>query len=285
MRMAETADIDRLIVRVSIAVPDGSLPPSVIALDPADPLPATHVEHQFAKIFRGKQGLGRLTLGSQAFDLDNGAGTTVDELMFVPLKAIKPLGAYAAYSGATTGTVAAGNFKIGTTVGGGEVVAATAYENAKTVGTVTVAALASAAVIPAGTPIWIRHTGVAAVQAGLAQIVFEFAYDDEYCNDDTIVHVALAAGEVFAVEGTHITKPTGDQTLTVDVKKNGTTILTAPIALDTTLVDSDVLAAAMAAGADYEAGDIISMTWAHGGSSGVNGKKPAVAIWFREFPG
>lgn len=110
---------------------------------------------------------------SQLFDLDNGAGTTVDEVVLRPAVAITITAARIVYTEATTGTVAAGNAKIGTTVAGAEIVAATAYGNAAAVGTVTPMVIVAGAV-PAGTPVIVRHTGVAATQAGRAFVEIEY---------------------------------------------------------------------------------------------------------------
>jgi hypothetical protein len=110
---------------------------------------------------------------SMRFDLDNGAGTTVDDVVLIPGVAIVITAARAVYTDATTGTVAGANFKVGTTVGGGEIVAATAYENTKAVGTKTDGVIVAGAVA-AGTPVIVRHTGVAATQAGQAYIEIEY---------------------------------------------------------------------------------------------------------------
>lgn len=110
---------------------------------------------------------------SMRFDLDNGAGTTIDDVILVPGVAITITAARIVYTDATTGTVAAGNAKIGTTVGGAEIVAATAYENAKTVGTTTAMTIVAGAVPAAGLVI-VRHTGVAATQAGQAYVEIEY---------------------------------------------------------------------------------------------------------------
>jgi hypothetical protein len=110
---------------------------------------------------------------SASFDLDNGAGTTVDDVILRPDALITILAARIVYSDATTGTVAAGNAKIGTTVGGAEIVAATAYENAKAIGTKTDMTIVSGTVA-AGTPVIVRHTGVAATQAGRAYVEIEY---------------------------------------------------------------------------------------------------------------
>lgn len=113
---------------------------------------------------------------TEAFDLDNGAGTTIDRVILRPSVAITIQSARIVYEDATSGTVAAGNARIGTTVGGSEIVAATSYENSKAVGTVTAMTLVSSAVA-ANTPICVRHTGVGATQAGRAHVEIEFTVD------------------------------------------------------------------------------------------------------------
>lgn len=118
----------------------------------------------------------RLQARSESFDLDNGAGVTVDRVLIRPTGAITITAARIVYDDATTGTVAAGNAKIGTTVGGAEIVAATAYGDAQAVGTTTAMAIVSGAV-PAGTPVIVRHTGVAATQAGRAVVEIEYTAD------------------------------------------------------------------------------------------------------------
>ena len=118
------------------------------------------------------------TLRSEIFDLDNGAGTTVDSVMGLFTRPVQLLTARIIYTDATTGTVAAGNAKIGTTVGGAEVVTATAYGNAATVGTKTAMTLLVASVA-ANTMITARHTGVASTQAGKAYVEIEYAFFDD----------------------------------------------------------------------------------------------------------
>jgi hypothetical protein len=118
------------------------------------------------------------TVRSRPFDLDNGAGTTVDDVILRAARQVKILAARIIYTGATTGTVAAGNAKIGTTVGGAEIVAATSYENTKTVGTTTAMTLVET-VVAANAFISVRHTGVASTQAGEAYVEIDYQrYDD-----------------------------------------------------------------------------------------------------------
>lgn len=110
------------------------------------------------------------------FNLDNGAGAAVDDVLLKAANAIQIVAARIVYVDATSGTVAAGNAKLGTTLGGAEIVAATAYGNAKAVGSETAMTIVSGAV-PAGGSVFCRHTGVAATQAG--QAVVEIEYVDQ----------------------------------------------------------------------------------------------------------
>ena len=117
----------------------------------------------------------RMIARSTDFNLDNGAGTPVDCAVMKHSKAVRILSARIVYSDATSGTVAAGNAKVGTTVNGAEIVAATAYGNAKAVGTETALVLVDP-LVPAGTPVIVRHTGVAATQAGFAFVELEYIF-------------------------------------------------------------------------------------------------------------
>lgn len=109
------------------------------------------------------------------FNLDNGNGTTIDDVILRCSQPIKINAARIVYVDATTGTVAGGSAGIGTTVGGVELVAATNYENTKAVGTTTAMTLkAAAAYVAANTPICVRHTGVASTQAGQSVVEIEY---------------------------------------------------------------------------------------------------------------
>jgi hypothetical protein len=118
------------------------------------------------------------TARSKAFNLDNGNGTTDDDVILRATRRVKLLAARIVYTGATTGTVAAANAKIGTSVGGAEIVAATAYEDTKTVGTSTAMTLVATEVAANGF-IAVRHTGVAATQAGLAYVELDYQLFDD----------------------------------------------------------------------------------------------------------
>lgn len=124
---------------------------------------------------------GGAITGSQAtqrarsvwFNLDNGSGTTIDDVLMKATAAITITAARIIYVDATSGTVAAGTVQIGTTLTGTDIVAATAYENAKAVGTETTLVVAAGSVA-AGGAVFVRHTGVAATAAG--QVVIEIEY-------------------------------------------------------------------------------------------------------------
>jgi len=107
------------------------------------------------------------------FNLDNGAAATIDDVIMKVSVAMTVIAARIVYVDATTGTVAAGNARIGTTLGGSEVVAATAYGDAVAVGTQTAMTIVSG-VIAAGGAVFVRHTGVAATQAGQAFVEIEY---------------------------------------------------------------------------------------------------------------
>ncbi len=117
------------------------------------------------------------TRRSRDFDLDNGAATTIDDCVMVPHRAVTVIAARLVYTVVTSGVCAAGNVKVGTSVAGAQIVAATAYENAKTVGTKTALTIVSGAV-PANTPIIVRHTGVAAAVDGYVFVEIDYTVDD-----------------------------------------------------------------------------------------------------------
>lgn len=117
----------------------------------------------------------RQVVQTQLFNIDNGAGVTIDDVVLYLSQPIKIVAARVVYSGATTGTVAAATVGIGTTVAGVELVAATALENTKAVGTITALTLkAAAASVAANTPIIVRHTGIAITAAGEYRVIIEF---------------------------------------------------------------------------------------------------------------
>ena len=101
------------------------------------------------------------------FNIDNGAGSTADDASIGPF----PYDCYivdakANYTEATdTSGAASANFKTGITAGGATLVAATALEVSKAIGGFT-QATPLGVLVPAGTTIFTRHTGVATTEAG-----------------------------------------------------------------------------------------------------------------------
>ncbi len=113
------------------------------------------------------------TVRSQNINIDNGAGTTLDEALFkVGARGGSIVRVYAIYNEAAE-TVAAANFKLGSAVGGAQYVAATAYTNNAAIGDQTSAVLVTDE-IPANGTVFLRHTGVATTATGTVFICVEY---------------------------------------------------------------------------------------------------------------
>ncbi len=115
------------------------------------------------------------TARTRAFDLDNGAGTTIDVVLTRQARPIYIASCRIVYEGATAGTVAAGYAQVGTTVDGEQIVAETNYTNASTVGATTAMVIVNGNVA-ANTPVLVRHTGVASTAAGEAAVECDYVY-------------------------------------------------------------------------------------------------------------
>ena len=118
------------------------------------------------------------TARSRLFNIDNGNGTTIDDCIMYTSRPIRLHAARIVYTTETAGTVASANAKIGTTVGGAEIVAATAYENSKTVGTATAMTLVIT-YVAASTMVSVRHTGIASTAAGEAYVELDYSLFDD----------------------------------------------------------------------------------------------------------
>ena len=120
--------------------------------------------NHFPYIGRGNQ--RNVVLKSITFNIDNGAGTTIDDqICNLPYDAwIQDVRAIYTEATDTTGAQAA-NFKLGVAAGGATLVAATACTVATAIGGTTVAT-PLAVLLPANTTLWVRHTGVAATEVG-----------------------------------------------------------------------------------------------------------------------
>jgi hypothetical protein len=122
--------------------------------------------NKFPHIARGNQRF--LFLSSRTtFNIDNGAGTTVDECLCAGLPSdAEIVSARPIYTEATDTTgVASANWKLGVTAGGATIIAATALDVSKAIGA---AGTEGVPLIPllAGNSLFIRHTGIAATEAG-----------------------------------------------------------------------------------------------------------------------
>lgn len=98
------------------------------------------------------------------------------------------------------------------------------------------------------------------------------------------VRVAHAAGEVVAVRAGVSVACVGDSTISVDVTKNGTTILSAPVG-----IDSGDLAFALVAGvvsdAPYVAGDVFEVQVTVSAGTGTLGQGVFCDLVFDELAG
>jgi hypothetical protein len=117
---------------------------------------------------------------SKEFNIDNGSGTTDDDLILHTDRAITVISAQVVYTEATdTAGVASANIKLGTAAGGAQLVAATAYQVSKAVGDKTAMTLVTGAgAVAADGEIWARHTGIAATEAGKAKVLVTFVVND-----------------------------------------------------------------------------------------------------------
>ena len=107
-----------------------------------------------------------LTVKTAVINIDNGSGTTLDDILLYCVNDVFLVDANVVYTEATdTAGVASANVKIGTTAGGAEIVTATALAVSKAVGATTALTL-NLHYVAAGTTIRVRHTGIASTEAG-----------------------------------------------------------------------------------------------------------------------
>jgi hypothetical protein len=114
----------------------------------------------------------------EIFNIDNGGGTTADQIILVPVVPITIVAARVVYTEATGASGAASaTVQLGTTIGGVDIVAATALEVSKDIGAVTELTIANGAVA-ADELVAVRHTGVAATVAGEYFVQIEYKVND-----------------------------------------------------------------------------------------------------------
>lgn len=121
-----------------------------------------------------KRGLDSVkTVKTQIFNIDNGAGTTIDETILRSPRQIELVAARIVYDTETAGTVAGASCRIGVAVAGATVVAATNLANSSTVGATT-AMTVLIKTIAAATPLIVRHTGIATTAAGQYHVELDY---------------------------------------------------------------------------------------------------------------
>jgi len=113
---------------------------------------------------------------SQEFNIDNGAGTTVDEMVAYFPTAVTIQGVYAVYTEATDSSMGAATLKVGTAAGGVQVVAAYTHLESQAIGTAKTMTLVESKFV-GGTKLWVRHTGIAATQVGKYHVIVEYSVD------------------------------------------------------------------------------------------------------------
>jgi len=113
------------------------------------------------------------TVKTSVQDIDTIGAANYDEVILVPSTGIEITEVRIVYDKEQSGTVAGGGVKVGTQAGGEQIVASTALENTKAVGYKKVCTLVEGTVA-AGTPIFVRITGVAATQAGAVHVEMDY---------------------------------------------------------------------------------------------------------------
>ncbi len=117
---------------------------------------------------------------SVEFNIDNGGGTTIDDIVLMPSTAIVVVAAHVVYTEATDSAgVASANVRIGTTAGGSQLVAQTALQVSKAIGSKTALTVVSSdQIVAANGFINVRHTGVATTDPGKYKVVVEYTVTD-----------------------------------------------------------------------------------------------------------
>lgn len=259
-----------------------ALPPQCIdnnALKANAGLEAAKLEHVILVTHRQSRQPSLDRVRSRWFDLDVGAGVTTDEILLHTTQDLVPVAVRLLYADGPAGTVSAGNIRIGTTMGGQDLVSTTAYNDAVTSGTVSpLAPLLS--VIPAHTTIWVRHTGVAAGQAGQVMVELEYLThgysqsDEVYPQEVPLVAMMAAKGRVLRLDATVSIAGTGARTVTIDLQRSRagsapSSILLSPCVIDATLPARVPKTALLAASqTDLAAGDCLYLVLSVGGMTG-----------------
>ncbi len=120
----------------------------------------------------------RQSFRSKTFNIDNGSGTTEDEPCFIAVDDIVITAVRRVYTEATDTAGASGALtRVGTAANGEQIVASVACGNSKAVGAADTLTVASG-VVAAGSLVFVRHTGIAATEAGQYYIQFDYTVND-----------------------------------------------------------------------------------------------------------
>jgi hypothetical protein len=99
------------------------------------------------------------------------------------------------------------------------------------------------------------------------------------------IHVAHGDGAVLAISAGVIDPNVGDSTITVDITKNGTSVLDSPITLNSSHTARQVIPGVLdAAETAYDDGDVFEVVFAVTAGSGTLGKGVFVSLVLREEP-
>ena len=135
-----------------------------------------------AGLYNLKKGRAVFLMRSKEYDVDNGAGTTDDDVLIAPSVPCKIVDIRAVYTVATDSAGSgSANFKVGSAAGGAQHCAATSLVVSKSAGTYTSATIVSGDVAANGA-IHIRHTGVAATEAGKYRVQIMLEVVDAHGN-------------------------------------------------------------------------------------------------------
>jgi len=117
---------------------------------------------------------GTHTFVTFEFNIDNGAGTTEDDVFHVPrdllITRVRRI-----YTEASDSSMGSATTKVGTTAGGAEIVASWTVTESQSIGAYENATLVER-FVAAGGFICVRHTGIAATQVGKYKVQVEFVY-------------------------------------------------------------------------------------------------------------
>ena len=128
-----------------------------------------------AYIGRGHQKRQRVV--SKEFNIDNGAGTTDDDLLlYTRHKGLTIHNIDVVYTEATDSSMGTATLKVGSSQGGTQIVAAYTHLESAAVSSVAAMTLATSR-LESGGVLWARHTGIATTQTGKYKVVVEFTPD------------------------------------------------------------------------------------------------------------